>query len=72
MYSRILTHALTTLKYLMDVDLNKITAEDYVQLSYLTWSDYVYSKNYVIVYPLRRKAIVMLSSQFQSEEFFVF
>jgi hypothetical protein len=29
------------------VDLNKITNEDYIRMSTLEWTDYIYSKNYV-------------------------
>jgi hypothetical protein len=46
-YSKILSHALMTLKYLMDVDLKRITTEDYIRLSLLEFVDYIYSKDHV-------------------------
>jgi hypothetical protein len=50
-----------TLKHLMDVDLNKITPEDYIRLSHLEWSDYVYSKTHVLMPPFRRGATAISS-----------
>lgn len=55
-YFQIIYHALMTIRYLMDVELNRITPEDYIRLSRFEWNDYVYSKNHVSLYLFRKEA----------------
>lgn len=48
-YHKILFHALTTLKNLLAVDLNKLSMEDYLTMSYMEFTDYIYSKDNVTI-----------------------
>ena len=62
-YHKISSHALGTLKCLMEVDLSRMTIEDYIALSKLEFTDYIYSKDHVMLDLLRRKHTVTSSSR---------
>lgn len=49
-YCRIITHALTTLKYLLDVELDQLSTEQYIQLSQYDFLDYIYSRDHKKTY----------------------
>ena len=61
MYCRIITHALTTLKYLLDVELDQLSPEQYIQMSQFDFLDYIYSRDHVVFSLSRKKPIAIWS-----------
>lgn len=58
-YHKISSHALGTLKCLMEVDLERMTIDDYISLSRMEFTDYIYSKDHVMFDLLRRRHTVI-------------